>query len=408
MKNRRRFLQASAGAAVFSKSVLGANDRINMGIIGSGNRGMQVLARLAQNSDCTFIAACDVAKSRLDQAATKIGGKVDTYSDYQRMLERKDIDAVLVATPDHWHSPITVDACAAGKDVYVEKPVSNTIEAGQNMVNAARRYNRIVEVGLQQRCWKHFQECEKMIKDGLIGQVTHAEIVFPGSYTSAPDEVAEPPADLNWEAFQGPAPRRPFKPSYQRMWRTYYDYGGGVITDWVHLTDVAIWYLNAAAPKLASASAQYIKVDCPERDQVPDAFEISWQYPNFIMSFTNKPMNFSDMGTYLHGDKGIMFVDRNGYKISPISGGMMAAMRGGPAPKGIEAKTFVAPDDQNMMADAGTAVIARDFLDCVKSRNKPACDIEAGFNSTLPSLLALLSIRQERMFRWDDQKAWPA
>lgn len=406
--NRRRFLQASAAAALLSRPAAAASDTVNMGIIGTGSRGMQVLPRLAQNADCTFIAACDVSETKLAAAVQKIGGKVDTYSDYRRLLERSDIDAVLITTPDHWHAPITVDACAAGKDVYVEKPVSNTIPAGWSMVEAAHRYNRVVQVGLQQRGWKHFQDCAKMIADGLIGQVTHAKVLFPGSYALNPDEVTAPPADLDWEAFQGPAPRRPYRPSYQNRWRAYYYYGGGVITDWVHLTDVAIWYLNAAAPRLTAATAQYVKIDCPERDQVPDAFEISWQYPDFVMSFTNRPASFSEMGTYLYGEEGMLYVDRNGYKVAPFSAGMFAALRGADAPEPIEAQEYAAPADQNIMSDAGTAVIARDFLDCVKSRNKPAVDIETGFNSTLPNLLALLSIQQEQMILWDGKQAWPA
>src|SRR5579864_233194 len=131
MENRRRFLQAAAGAAVVSRSVLGANDRIQMGLIGCGTRGNMDSGFLSRHKDCVFVAACDVAKAKLDQTAAKLaqnGGKVDTYGDYRRVLERKDIDAVLVATPDHWHSPITVAACEAGKDVYVEKPISNGID----------------------------------------------------------------------------------------------------------------------------------------------------------------------------------------------------------------------------------------------------------------------------------------
>ena len=170
MENRRRFLQASAGAAVVSNTVLGANDRIQMGLIGCGNRGNQVYGSFANHSDVVFIAGCDVNKTRLESTAEKIGGKVDTYADYRRVLERKDIDAVLIATPDHWHSPIHVAACEAGKDIYVEKPVSHTIEAAQKMVEATREHNRVVQVGCQQRSWPHFQECAKLVQNGYVGK----------------------------------------------------------------------------------------------------------------------------------------------------------------------------------------------------------------------------------------------
>src|SRR5512145_2724460 len=141
MENRREFLKATAAAAVVSQRVLGANDRIRMGVIGTGSRGTIVNALFRKHADCEFVAACDVRETRLNTLIKQIQGKVDAYGDYRRILERKDVDAVLVTTPDHWHSPITVEACAAGKDVYVEKPISNTITAAQKMVEAARKYN---------------------------------------------------------------------------------------------------------------------------------------------------------------------------------------------------------------------------------------------------------------------------
>jgi predicted dehydrogenase len=157
--NRREFLATAIAAAAASRSssigaAQGANDRIRVGIIGCGNRGNQVASDWVKHKDSGFVAACDVATDRVEQTAARLGetqgNKVDVYEDYRRLLERKDVDAVLIATPDHWHSPMTVDACAAGKDVYVEKPVSNEIEPAQKMVEATRKHNRVVQVGLQQ------------------------------------------------------------------------------------------------------------------------------------------------------------------------------------------------------------------------------------------------------------------
>src|ERR1051326_4105576 len=183
MENRRKFLQSAAGAAVVSRSVLGANDRIQMGLIGCGTRGNMDSGFLLRHKDCVFVAACDVAKTKLDQTAAKLaqdGRQVDTYGDYRRVLERKDIDAVLATTPDHWHSPITIDACSAGKDVYVEMPISNAIEPAWKMVEAARRYNRVVQVGLQQRQGEHFKEAAKLIQGGALGNGTLAALHFRG------------------------------------------------------------------------------------------------------------------------------------------------------------------------------------------------------------------------------------
>jgi len=417
MVSRRSFLQATAAAAVarpvFSAQaqVQGANDRVRLGVIGTGTRGTMVARFFSQHDDCAVVAACDVAGSRLDafmEAQSKAGAQVDRYDDYRRILDRQDIDAVLVATPDHWHGPMLVEACAAGKDVYVEKPISNAIEPAQKMVEAAREHGRVTQVGLQQREGKHFQEAAKLVQDGLLGKVTHCVMKFPGAYTTPPGPVTEPPADLNWDAWQGPAPRHPYRYTRQRRWRTYYDYGGGLVTDWgVHLVDVAHWYLglDQKAPRLASASAQYVNVEVPERDQVPDAFVVSWQYDDVVMSFTNAATNnpeFGSQGNYFFGPHGSLQVHRSGFQILP-------GMRRRPepdAPPPID--TRIRRFREDYQNDPDTIQHCRNFLDCIKSRQRPVTDIEIGFSSTLPCLLAILAIREGRSFVWDGTTARPA
>jgi predicted dehydrogenase len=418
MLSRRRFLQSTAAAAaVIPRSVVnvhagvqGANDRIRLGVIGTGTRGTMVAGFFARHKDCALVAACDVDKTRLDQFATKLtpaGTKLDVYEDYRRILERKDVDAVLVATPDHWHGPMTVEACAAGKDVYVEKPVSNAIEPAWKMVEAARKHNRVVQVGLQQRQGAHFKEAAKLVQDGLLGKVTHVVMQYGGAYTVPPEPSQPPPAGLNWELFQGPAPRRSYKPSRQRRWRTYYDYGGGLVTDWgVHLVDVAHWYLNldAKAPRITTASAQYVSVENPERDQVPDAFIVSWQYDDVVMSFTNAvpaTRDFGAQGTYFYGPRGCLQVHRQGFQVRPNP---PRRLPGGPEPPPpIEAR--LRGFNENYEDDPDTIAHCRDFLDCIKSRQRPAGDIEIGFHSTLPCLLGLLAIRESRSVGWDGTSA---
>jgi myo-inositol 2-dehydrogenase / D-chiro-inositol 1-dehydrogenase len=413
MDNRRSFLKATLATAAMSRPVLGANERIRMGLIGCGTRGNMVSGFFGKHKDCVFVAACDVAKTKLEQTAAKLAGsdgKVDQYADHRRLLERKDIDAVLIATPDHWHSPMTVEACSAGKDVYVEKPISNTIEAAQKMVDAARQHNRIVQVGLQQREGQHFQEAAKLVQGGLLGNVTHAVLQFPGGYTVPPEPNQEPPADLDWNMFQGPAERRAYKPSRQRRWRAYYDYGGGLVTDWgVHLVDIAHWYLNAdtKAPLLTSASAQYVNVPNPEHDQVPDAFIVSWQYDKFVMSFTNASVfnpDFPMHGNYFYGPRGCLWVHRSGYQVKP---GPQRRFPGAPEPPpSIEARTVRFKESYE--DDPDTIAHARNFLDCVRTRQRPVTDIAIGFNSTLPCLLGVLAIRQGRSLAWDGKIAKPA
>ena len=413
MQSRRSFLRSAAVSAVISRSVLGANDRVRMGLIGCGTRGSMVSGFFGRHKDSVFVAACDVAKTRLEQTVAKLsegGAVVDGYEDYRRLLERKDIDGVLIATPDHWHSPMMVDACAAGKDVYVEKPVSNTIEAAQKMVDAARRHNRVVQVGLQQRQGEKFKEAAKLIQDGLLGKVTHVVLQFPASYTTPPEPEMQPPPDLNWDMFQGPAERHPYKPSRQRRWRAYYDYGGGLVTDWgVHLVDVAHWYLGAdsRAPLLTSASAQYVNVPNPERDQAPDVFVVSWQYDDFVMSFTNAVMTSPEFplnGNLFYGPRGSLLVNRSGYLVRPAQARRIPGRPEPPPP--IEAR--IARFEENYENDPDTIAHARNFLDCVKSRQKPVSGIEIGFHSTLPCLLGILAIRAGRSFTWDGKVAKPA
>ncbi len=440
MQSRRDFLKSVAVAAAASRSVLGANDKVQMGLIGTGGRGMQVWAGFSQHSDIVFVAACDVNSARLEPAVQKIGGKVETYKDYKRLLENKNVDAVLIATPDHWHSQIMIDALSAGKDVYVEKPVSNTLAAAQKMLQAYQKSKQIVQVGTQQRSWPHFQECCKMVQDGYIGTVNHAVCLYPGGYARVMQPTEAPPATLDWDMWQGPAPRRPYSPS-RMMWRAFYAYGGGLITDWgVHLTDIAHLALNTSktGPLMTSGSGQYVSIP-RDPEQVPDTFNCSWEYEKFVMTFTNmqppasQETTLPSSGNWFYGTKGILLVNRSGYKIWPAArrgfggggarGGARQGAPGAPgapaagAPAGVpaftpppqeppaEAKEFLAKSGGGMGADEGTVLHTRNFLDCVKSRNKPNAEFEIGFTSTLPTLLALMAIQQHRSLSWDGKES---
>jgi predicted dehydrogenase len=421
MENRRDFIKKmalTAAVASTSRSVLGQNDKVRMAVIGTGTRGSMVNRFFRSHADCEFVAACDVRKSRLDTVMKEIGGKVQGYSDYRRILERKDIDAILVTTPDHWHGPIVAQACAAGKDCYVEKPMTHTIEDAVMAVEAAKKYKRIVQLGVQQRSGAHFQECAKMIQDGYIGKVSHCVLNQPGSYGGVMQPAAPVPEDLDWEMFQGSAPRHPFSPSYLR-WRAFYMYGGGLITDWgVHLTDIALLAMKAdgKAPILTSASAQYVGFP-KDPEQFPDVFTATWQYDDFLMTFTNIQTptatgEFPLNGNYFYGTKGVLHVNRSGYRVipQPARGGMPP--RAGqpaapPPPPPIEGKVY--RQDEAYNDDPHTKAHARNFLDCVKSRKSPVADITtAGFNVTLPCLLGRLAVKEGKAYRWDGQKAVPA
>jgi predicted dehydrogenase len=378
-----------------------------------------------------YVAACDVFKERLDGRVAAFGKstqqaqastKVDAVEDFRRILDRKDVDAVHIATPDHWHTDILVEAIKAGKDVYVEKPLTNEVDRAVAALKAYRATNRVVQVGTQQRSGQHFQEAAEIVQSGKLGKVTHAVLVYPGTgYGRGPEPETAPPPGLNWDLFQGPAPRRAYKAGRHRSWRGYWDYGGGLITDWgVHLTDVALWYLKSQStgPLLTSGSAQYVNLENPERDQSPDSFSVTWQYPGFVMTFTNiasdqQPGEFDRRGTYFHGPLGTLLVNRAGYEMRPRpqrqrgGGPGPAGARGGGAPAAppppptmpFEYKRVDYAENYN--DDPHTIAHARNFLDCIKSRQKAVSDLEIGFNATLPTLLAVKAVREGKSFRWD-------
>ncbi|MCX6614790.1 MAG: Gfo/Idh/MocA family oxidoreductase [Acidobacteria bacterium] len=402
MQNRRAFLISSAATAAMSRSAVGANDRIQIGVIGVGVRGEHMQGVMGANPDCAVVAVCDVFQPTREKVAAKIGGNVATYVDYRKLLDRKDIDAVLIAAPDHWHGPMLIDACAAGKDVYCEKPLTHQIEMGWKMIEAVQKHRRVVQIGLQQRHWKQFQECAEMVQGGKIGQVYHAGLHWDGAYTRPPEPPEQPPEGLDWELFQGPAERRPYTPSRQRRWRAYYDYAGGILTDQgVHVADIARWYLGAGAPLTAGGSGQYVAVPCPEKDQLPDAIVVSWQYDKFVMSFSNRSMpnpDYTDQGNYFIGTGGALHVNRAAYNLRPAP---PRPGSGGQKPPAFEP---INVPRKGLGLDADKAH-AREFLDCVKSRNKPTADVETGFYSTLPLLMGVLAIRYGRTFAWDGRAA---
>ncbi len=434
---RREFIGATAGVAVMSASpagawtrVQGANDRVRMALIGCGTRGSQVADFFLRHPDVQYVAAAEVWKDRLDarvaafakspnqvQAATN----VDAVGDYRRILDRKDVDAVHIATPDHWHCDILAEAIKAGKDVYVEKPLSNTIDRAVSALKAYRGSNRVVQLGTQQRSGQHFQEAAEIVQSGTLGKVTHAVLIYPGNgYGRGQEPETTPPPGLDWDRFQGPAPRHPYKVGRHRSWRGYWDYGGGLITDWgVHLADVALWYLKSqgTGPLLTSASAQYVNLVDPEHEQSPDAFSVTWQYPGFVMTFTNvmpdaQPGEFDRRGNYFFGPLGTLLVNRMGYEMRPRPQFQRGAGPGGragapgapagppPKPK-MPFEYKLVPYAENYSDDPHTIAHARNFLDCVKSRQKPVSELEIGFNASLPCILGVMAVREGRTFKWD-------
>jgi predicted dehydrogenase len=455
MESRRRFLKVSAAALTVAAArplagagIQGANDRVRMAVIGCGNRAGRVFDSLARHADCQFLAAAEVNKAKLDSWMTpsRATFNLQVVGDYRRLLERRDIDAVLIATPDHWHAQQTVDAISAGKDVYVEKPASNTIPRINAMLDAYKKGKQVVQIGTQQRSWDHFIEAKKTIDSGVLGKVTHIYIVQPGSYARAREAEQPVPAGLDWEGFQGPAPRRPFKPS-RLAFRGWYDYGGGLVADWgAHHVDVAHWFMNAdtKVPVRTTAVGSFLTVPDADPEQVPDTFSIAWQYDNFLMTFANGEVaraqdDIEGWGVFFVGNRGSLQVNRMGWAVRPnvprtqrkqgaqpppTAGGMTlgtgapaAAPGAAPGAGGgrgdgrgrggagsnlppLERSVYINPKG-GVEEDYPLDVHTRNFLDCVKSRQKPASDMEIGYYAALPCLLALEALKEGRALGWD-------
>src|SRR6476469_3394820 len=335
MATRREFLQSSAAALAVTatRPIIGwqgANDRVRMGVIGMGTRAARVFDSLTRNQDCQFIAGCEVneLKQATFQAANRPYAKFDVVKDYRRVLDRNDIDAVLIATPDFSHSKIFVDALAAGKHVYVEKPISNNVARINAMLEAFNKHpNLVVQVGTHQRSWDHFIEAKKQLDK--LDQVTHVLIQQPGSYAQQKQDPVAVPPYLDWDLWQVDAPKKPFKQGYLGF-RGWWEYGSGLIGDWgAHHVDVANWFTDAdaKAPVKTSAVGFYSNPNI-DPECVYNQFSIAWQFDTHIVTFANSVYprpNFADpktpdiegWGVFFFAGNGTLQVNRMGWALRP-------------------------------------------------------------------------------------------
>ena len=409
----------SAGAAfttaIFTGNLKGANDRIRVAFIGTGRQGVGNMGSAMAHPEVEVAAVCDVYQPNLEKAqarsargpAGEPGARpaAKGVKDFREILADKSIDAVCIATPDHWHAYMTVEACKAGKDVYVEKPSSVTVDEGRKMVQAARKYDRVVQVGTQQRSGIHFQKATQLVKDGAIGKVSFIRTFNYGNNPPAgignPADSA-PPVDLDWQMWLGPAPERAFNknrfgvdPNAFSHFRWFWDYAGGMMTDWgVHVLDIAQMAFDELAPRAVTAiGGKYLITDNRE---TPDTMQVTFEYPNgMIATYENRSFNANGLfggplagrsyGTVFHGDKGTLFVDRASYVVLPE--------------KGSALQETVVQSSNNHGRDHW-----RNFLDCIKSRKKPVSDIEIGHRSTTTALLGNIALRSGLRIDWNAEK----
>lgn len=429
--NRRELLK-SAGIAAATVEMgnanqaarSAANDRVGVGLIGCGGQGSWDQRSFMLQPDVEIVALCDVYKPNLQRGLVLAGGKAKTYGDYRRLLDDKDVQAVIIATPEHWHAYMTIDACNAGKDVYCEKPASHYIRDGRLAVEAARRNNRVVQVGSQQRSGSHFQRAVKYVQDGRIGDVHFAlcwgHAAPREEMPAALPSPGVPPFDLDFEMWLGPAPRHPVADVWPRNRNRFWDFYGGYLTEWgAHSTDIVLWALKAQGPRtVQAAGAQYRNKD----GELPDTLQVLYEYDKFIFQFSVLAHNswgpngdagagrWGSYGIQFHGTKGTLFVDRAGFRLSP-----QYTRRSDPnhPPRPAEwhhddkeVGYYYTTDTCPEFADASIALPthARNFIACVKSRNRPIADIEDGHYTNSVNRLGNIAYRMGRKLRWDNAK----
>jgi predicted dehydrogenase len=421
--DRRNFMRrtaltvAGAGLAVsgVQRKILGANDKIVVGVIGTGRMGRINLEDFAKQPDVEIAAVCDVYEPNLNEAVKLTARTAKTYHDFREILDRKDIDAVIISTPDHWHALQTVLACKAGKDVYVEKPISVAVEEGRRMVEAARKYSRVVQVGTMQRSGTHFQKAAQLIEQGLMGKISFVRSwVYVNEYPNGMGNPSdqEPPAGLDWDLWLGPAPKVLFNwnrfgvgPDKWSTFRFFWDYAGGHMTDWgAHLIDVVQWAMKVDGPTAVTASGG--KFFLKDNRDTPDTIQVTFDYPGFVCTFENRLCNANSMwgkwyGMEFHGTDATLFVDRSGFEVFPekqqsgVIGSTSAAWGG--IKKEVDRTATMKMD----VANDPHLEHVRNFLDCIKSRQRPTSDIETGHHSITACHLGNIAYRSKERLAWD-------
>ncbi len=403
---RREFLKTAGAAALttslFTGNLRGANDKVRVGFIGIGRMGSGNMDYCAKVPGFEIAAVCDVYQPALERAQAqgkKLGFDPKPVKDFREILADKSIDAICVSTPDHWHAYMAVEGCKAGKDVWVEKPACVYVEEGQKMVQAARKYNRVVQAGTMQRSGAFFQKAAAIVKSGELGEITFCRTFQAGldkkeGWGNPPDST--PPAGLDWEMWLGPAPKRPFNANRfgvaEDRWSTFryfWDYAGGAMTDWgVHLLDIVQLAFDETMPVSISAQGGrfYVQDNC----ETPDTMLASYRYPKFVACYESRTANPTQLyntgyGTAFHGTRATLLVNRDGYAVYPN-----------------ERNATTVQEHTRAMGDMNVPHW-RNFLECIRSRQKPTSDIETCVRTTTTCLLSNLALRYGMTLDWDEK-----
>jgi predicted dehydrogenase len=413
--SRRDFLASSskvlAGASLASVPLtetaaapkkVAANDKVSVALIGCKGMGWSNLTSHLKLPDVDVVGLCDVDSNVLNERAAeleqKTGKKAKLYKDYRKLLENKEVDAVIIATPDHWHCLTMVNACEAGKDVYVEKPLANSIEECQVMMAAAKKYNRVVQVGQWQRSGPHWQKAIDYVQSGKLGKIrlvkSWAYMGWMKEIKKVPDSPV--PAGVDYDMWLGPAAKRPFNPNrFHFNFRWYWDYAGGLMTDWgVHLIDMVLYGMKAGGPKsVVSMGGKYAypegAMETPDTQQAIyefDDFSMIWEH---AVGINGGPYN-RDHGVAFIGNLGTLVVDRSKWEIIPeVENG--------------EYKTPAIPTQSRGGNDGGLDNHTKNFIECIKSRQKPNCDVWTAANTAINAHLGNIAYKSGRKVYWDAQ-----
>jgi predicted dehydrogenase len=416
--DRRTFLATTALTAASYSRILGANDRVGLGFIGYGLMNKGHVATFGKFKDVSMVALAEVHRGRLREGLKAMGAAARGFADFRELLDQKDVDAVVIATPDHWHALMAMLACAAGKDVYVEKPLTLFVKEGRWLIDVAAKHKRVVQVGTQQRSGEHYQQAREYIQTGKLGRVVSVRMwntrnIIPGFGNPAD---CDPPEDLDWDRWLGPAPARKYNPNralYHFRW--FWDYAGGQMTNLgAHHLDIVDWVLGMDSLKsVSSVGGRFALTD---NGETPDTQDVLYASDRWTAAFTmrecavgSKPAH----GLEFVGTNGTLGVNRLGYTVTPeddlapenqVPGVKDGHPVGGPRPVPINAASIPrtgAVADRSGSSDGQYRNHARNFLDCIRSRRTPISDIESAHRVAIACHLGNLSLRLGRSLKWD-------
>lgn len=396
MWNRRQAMTFAALNAASAQRVLGANETIGVGCIGVGGRAQVLMKQFERIRGTRITAVCDVWEQNLDRARQIAGPAAFASKDYREVLARKDVDAVLIGAPDHQHAPLTIAACNAGKDVYVEKPLTHEMSEGPAVIEAQNRNQRIVQVGTQQRSMPHMQKGKEIVESGRIGKVVKAHLTWNRNAPRAQQAIVIDPKTVDWKAWLGSARLQPFEPYRFRQWRWFWDFGGGLFTDlMVHQIDIVHWILGLDHPAAATSIGDHFSAKGVW--ETPDTVQTLLRYPDAELQvyFEGTFSNARNAAMIeLMGTDGTLYLDRGRYELVPEARTKKFAYEEwilGEGPRGAD--FYGNPN--------GELLHLTNWVESIRARKKPVAPAEAGVGSANAAHLANLALRRNEVARWN-------